>query len=133
MLRHERAHVILSALCGSSVCQPENKLPPSAEHPPRDSHTTCGGGLLFETIMDTEVPVDLRSRYLAYLQSREWASLRKAKFNQDGYACQVCGSTFRIRVHHIRYRNLADVILSDLVVMCEVCHDDYHAYMEVLT
>lgn len=66
------------------------------------------------------------TRYLAYLNSSHWANLREQKFKEVGKTCQHCQSCSKIRVHHIRYHELTDVPTSDLLVLCEPCHDLLH-------
>lgn len=64
--------------------------------------------------------------YRDYLQSDHWNELRTRKKNESGRFCQNCKSTHALHVHHIRYRNLTDVITSDLCVLCEQCHSLFH-------
>ncbi len=65
-------------------------------------------------------------KYAEYLKSSHWRELRQAKLAGAGRACNRCGSTDRIVVHHVRYRNLFDVELADLEVLCQECHDRHH-------
>lgn len=65
-------------------------------------------------------------RYSEYLQSEHWSVLRSAKFMVAGRYCQVCKYGDLLHVHHIRYKNLYDCTVSDLVVLCEACHNDFH-------
>lgn len=61
-----------------------------------------------------------------YLCSDHWQELRGAKFMQCGKRCELCGSTERIQVHHLNYRSIYDVGLSDLQVVCHLCHQGIH-------
>lgn len=65
--------------------------------------------------------------YAHYLQSDHWGTLKKQK--KTGVGCCVCSEPNNINlvVHHIRYRDLLNVELGDLVVMCGSCHSDFHA------
>lgn len=64
--------------------------------------------------------------YQRYLESPHWRDLRLAKFEECGRHCQNCNTLDKIRVHHVRYRNLIDCVPADLVVLCEDCHNDFH-------
>ncbi len=62
--------------------------------------------------------------YQDYLRSDHWRELRQ----RSGVIlnpCCVCRSKSRV-AHHIRYRNLIDVLPEDLVGICCECHDDFH-------
>lgn len=64
--------------------------------------------------------------YEDYLLTPHWKNLREEKFKQVGKACQVCPSKQIIHVHHIRYKNLIDCTVDDVLPLCEVCHNDLH-------
>ena len=60
-----------------------------------------------------------------YLQSEHWKALRAAKLFLNS-SCEECGSNKRIEPHHLQYRNLYDVELSDLKSLCRKCHNKVH-------
>lgn len=60
-------------------------------------------------------------QYQEYLQSDRWKKLRAKKFKKHR-ACSICGSKESLDVHHLSYKNLYDVLPSDLRVMCRKCH-----------
>lgn len=60
-----------------------------------------------------------------YLTSQHWKSLRESKLQRNP-SCEKCGSRQRLDVHHLRYRNIFDVELSDLQTLCRLCHDAIH-------
>lgn len=64
-------------------------------------------------------------QYAEYLQSEHWEKLRKRKLKKDP-SCLVCKSEKSLEVHHLRYRNLTDVKLTDLRTLCEKCHRTLH-------
>lgn len=64
--------------------------------------------------------------YRLYLKSDHWQELRQLKFKEVGKQCQHCGRNHIIHCHHVRYKNYINVITSDLVALCESCHDDFH-------
>ena len=71
-----------------------------------------------------------KEEYDAYLASDAWQ--RKAEMLKKGYdyKCQDCmawrpgGSG--LHVHHLNYNNVGDEKISDLRVLCSVCHAKYH-------
>lgn len=66
-------------------------------------------------------------RYDDYLRSAHWKRLRARKFDEVGRECQRCGSCREpLHVHHINYRGLFNVRLSDLEVLCAACHTKHH-------
>jgi len=69
-----------------------------------------------------------RREYLAYLKSAHWKDLRRRALTQ-GFTCRNCKDDKKIHVHHIRYRNLVDCRVGDLVVLCEKCHNRIHDIM----
>lgn len=66
-----------------------------------------------------------------YLKSDDWKSLRAIKLHRRNGVCTLCQkSSMSNDVHHVKYRNLYDVSLRDLRVLCRSCHDWVHALME---
>lgn len=61
--------------------------------------------------------------YSDYLQSEHWKKLKKRCVLVQ---CCVCGTMKGLLGHHIRYRNLMDVLPTDIAAMCERCHEDFH-------
>ena len=61
-----------------------------------------------------------------YLLSQHWHDLRKAKMTRDGKKCQRCPCKKKLQVHHHEYRNIYDVTLDDLEVLCPTCHKIEH-------
>lgn len=59
--------------------------------------------------------------YDEYLKSEDWKTKREAKVAHNP-SCAICGSTENLDVHHLNYRNLIDVEMSDLRRMCRRCH-----------
>lgn len=60
-----------------------------------------------------------------YLNSNEWKTLR-SKILSTGCKCQCCNDQDAIDVHHMVYRNIVDVKVSDLVPVCRECHNLLH-------
>ena len=59
--------------------------------------------------------------YKDYLKSEDWKTKRATKMARKA-RCGICGSTEQLDVHHLNYRNLVDVEMSDLRRMCRRCH-----------
>lgn len=60
-----------------------------------------------------------------YLKSEHWRKLKWSKIKSSPF-CADCGSTKHLDVHHLNYRNLYDVELTDLLVLCRACHHKRH-------
>lgn len=66
-----------------------------------------------------------------YLKSEHWWTLRVARLAKSKAKCLVCTKeSISNDVHHIRYRNLWDVKVGDLRVMCRQCHTAYHRQLD---
>jgi len=67
-------------------------------------------------------------RYLEYLNSTHWQTLRREKFFQiGGKFCQCCNATaVCINVHHVNYKKLVDCTVDDLIALCVECHFFLH-------
>lgn len=61
-----------------------------------------------------------------YLKSEHWHDLRWKKLNSMNRKCEKCGRVKRLDVHHLDYRNIYDVELTDLQVLCRRCHTLEH-------
>jgi 5-methylcytosine-specific restriction endonuclease McrA len=61
------------------------------------------------------------NQYRIYLKSQDWRDKRHAKLLRTR-RCGICGSTDRLDVHHLNDRDLVDVALTDLRVLCHRCH-----------
>lgn len=72
-----------------------------------------------------------KEEYKRYLKSDHWRDLRLRKFAQEPW-CEVCGISQNRQAHHLRYKNLLDCDLSDLMTLCDQCHKDLHLAQENL-
>ena len=59
-----------------------------------------------------------------YLQSGEWKTLRDCVMSTKP-DCQCCG-LIASDVHHMVYRNIVDIRISDLIPVCRKCHNYIH-------
>jgi hypothetical protein len=65
--------------------------------------------------------------YEEYLQTPEWAALRKRALRKAGFRCQLCNKQGELHVHHRTYdapRGEEDV--RDLTVLCKKHHKGHH-------
>lgn len=60
-----------------------------------------------------------------YLKSDEWKQLSSQILDLKPQ-CQVCQNREASEVHHMVYRNLVDIKMSDLLPVCRKCHDFIH-------
>jgi hypothetical protein len=65
--------------------------------------------------------------YAEYILSDEWKARREAALSRAGNRCQLCGAKKHLHVHHNTYENLGHERDEDLIVLCQPCHDVYHA------
>lgn len=61
-----------------------------------------------------------------YLLSDHWKALRQERLKKDQFQCQCCGTKYHLQVHHLRYRNIYDVLVEDLKTLCRTCHKAEH-------
>jgi len=70
---------------------------------------------------------DWNNLYQQHLKSAEWAAKRQARLEMDSHACQCCGATERLEVHHRNYdRFLNENVRRDLITLCHDCHVAVH-------
>lgn len=71
-----------------------------------------------------------KEKYDRYLKTRHWFFLSKKKKKSVGNKCERCGVVETkinyLDTHHVNYKNLLDVELSDLEVLCRKCHIEHH-------
>ncbi len=60
-----------------------------------------------------------------YLKSDHWRALKKRKLSVNNN-CERCQSKKSLDVHHLDYKNLYDVELTDLETLCRKCHLKEH-------
>ncbi|KKK81746.1 hypothetical protein LCGC14_2810350 [marine sediment metagenome] len=67
----------------------------------------------------------LRGGYLVYLKSPVWRR-KAARLKRKRKCCEVCGRGNRLHVHHLTYERIGQERPSDLIVLCEDCHEGHH-------
>jgi hypothetical protein len=89
---------------------------------------------LFATVETNSSPSDLsngvntdakwRQLYEKHLKSTQWKNVRLDLFRLRGRKCEACGkSSSRLEVHHLTYERLGKELLSDLKIVCKMCHE----------
>lgn len=66
-----------------------------------------------------------------YLLSEHWKGLRKMKLKINP-RCEICGVKRKLDVHHLRYKNIYDVLVEDLQTLCRKCHKKHHRKTNIL-
>lgn len=61
-----------------------------------------------------------------YLNSDHWRQLRQKAIDKAKGRCSKCRTKLCLQVHHIHYRQIYDVKVSDLQVVCKTCHYGHH-------
>lgn len=66
--------------------------------------------------------------YKEFLDSYYWKIIRDYLIWKHDGVCFVCGSDYRLHVHHISYlhRGFEYLYPGDLTVLCKVCHETVH-------
>ncbi len=65
-------------------------------------------------------------KYRAYLCSREWGLRREAVHRRANGVCERCRRNSGYAVHHKTYARIYREPLTDLILLCEECHDFTH-------
>lgn len=66
--------------------------------------------------------------YHEYLRSDKWLRLRDAALRQAKHRCQLCNRGNGLNVHHRKYPKVFGTEpLTDLIVLCLICHKTFHA------
>lgn len=66
-------------------------------------------------------------RKAEYLSSKEWRLKRIQVKERDNYACQLCGTTEDLHVHHMSgYDQIPNEPIDCLITLCNVCHKAEH-------
>jgi hypothetical protein len=64
--------------------------------------------------------------YEAYLNGKEWELLRILVLQRDKNKCRLCSRRDCLEVHHLTYKRIGHERMSDLVTLCDRCHNDMH-------
>ena len=91
---------------------------------PDFSEAYCFRGDVWHHLLKSLDPTDNNGTYEKYLQSPSWQRKRDAVRQRDGGQC-ICGAQ-ATEMHHKTYDNIGREPLSDLVMLCEECHERVH-------
>ena len=67
-----------------------------------------------------------KAKYLAYLKAPHWKKIQRTIYRKR----RVCYIKFycskQLNIHHLTYKNIGNESETDLVVLCEDHHKDFH-------
>ena len=67
------------------------------------------------------------SNYNELLKDIRWINISNLIKERDGQRCRVCNSNLKLNVHHRIYRGRPwEARLTDLITLCNKCHDNFH-------
>lgn len=69
--------------------------------------------------------------YDEYLQTNHWKSVKEMAFRIHGKRCFVCGSTWRVDVHHVRYHR-GEEKADDVFPLCREHHNTQHEILKLI-
>lgn len=64
--------------------------------------------------------------YTEYLKSEHWKKTREYVLEYWGGRCALCYSSIDVHVHHRNYLRLGHERITDLIPLCEKCHQTHH-------
>lgn len=64
--------------------------------------------------------------FSGYITSQEWKKLRDNRLKIDNFCCVVCKNNKNLICHHITYERLYHEELTDLIILCNKCHNRIH-------
>ncbi len=65
--------------------------------------------------------------YADYLNTEEWATIRRDAYTREGFRCRICGERRNLSVHHNNCPRRGTEKPWDLCVLCEDCDITNHA------
>jgi hypothetical protein len=68
----------------------------------------------------------MNDKYKTYLISDEWKQKRELVFQKKWRKCEKCKSENNLRIHHWTYIRIYKEKVSDLFVLCNDCHWEFH-------
>lgn len=69
-----------------------------------------------------------RATYERYIASEAWRGRRERYFAVQPRRCKACGAAERVHLHHLSYAKMGREPDSDLMALCEPCHDLVHRF-----
>jgi hypothetical protein len=68
-----------------------------------------------------------KEAYAEYLQTPDWNAKSKLVLIRAQGICEGCHSRPATEAHHTTYDHVGDEFLFELVALCRLCHDRFHA------
>lgn len=82
--------------------------------------------LVTPTMTEEDTKVLRNLPYSDYLRSDYWRRVRWIVFNDSDLRCRVCNSIGPLQAHHRDYSSIGKERLSDLLCLCDACHQIFH-------
>lgn len=70
----------------------------------------------------------LQLDYDQYINSPRWRRRKVEYFARHNRLCRLCGKGKDIHLHHLTYERMGAELDSDLMPLCQRCHDIVHQY-----
>lgn len=64
--------------------------------------------------------------YADYLRTTHWKKVRDAAVKRANHRCQLCYSNGPLEVHHRTYLRRGRERSSDVIALCDDCHEIFH-------
>lgn len=80
----------------------------------------------WEVKIDRERELLKTMPYAQYLKTDHWQSVRKNALRHARYRCQLCNKQAPLYVHHRTYERRGEELLSDVIALCQLCHEKHH-------
>ena len=65
------------------------------------------------------------------LDAQEYRILRGKILERDHWRCQICGSMWRLQIHHKDFRShLGSDSEENLITLCDECHRRIHRHQD---
>lgn len=61
-----------------------------------------------------------------YLKSEHWKNLKNQRLKISNNSCEICKQKRNLDCHHLDYKNIYDVSVYDLQILCRKCHREIH-------
>lgn len=71
------------------------------------------------------------AEYQEYLNTEHWQTMRRLALEHAEHRCQLCYAPDRLQVHHRTYERVTAERLTDLTVLCDGCHEEFHRRVQL--
>ena len=66
------------------------------------------------------------AEYRRYMESDKWKTIALETKRLANFRCQLCNKEGILHVHHRTYERFGHELQSDLICLCEDCHNFFH-------